>query len=176
MFETLKSGGIIMIPIILCGVIATYIIINRLIYFASTKKRDKSLLQNVLAFMKNNDFDSCVRLCREAETPVANIILKAIQGRDLQEKDLREVVETQMDLEVPSYEHLLTTLGTIANIATLLGLLGTVTGNNRPHSLKASRRTWKANLQKVRIIDEDGKVKRVYVSTRALRSGLVKRA
>ena len=54
--------------------------------------------------------------------------------------------------------------------------LGTVTGNNRPHSLKASRRSWKANLQKVRIIDEDGKVKRVYVSTRALRSGLVKRA
>jgi large subunit ribosomal protein L28 len=54
--------------------------------------------------------------------------------------------------------------------------LGTVTGNNRPHSLKASRRTWKANLQKVRIVDEDGKVKRVYVSTRALRSGLVKRA
>lgn len=129
MLQTLKSGGIIMIPIILCGVIATYIIINRLIYFASTKKRDKSLLQNVLAFMKNYDFDSCVRLCREAETPVANIILKAIQGRDLQEKDLREVVETQMDLEVPSYEHLLTTLGTIANIATLLGLLGTVTGN-----------------------------------------------
>ena len=54
--------------------------------------------------------------------------------------------------------------------------LGTVTGNNRPHSLKATRRTWKANLQKVRIVDADGKVKRVYVSTRALRSGLVKRA
>lgn len=54
--------------------------------------------------------------------------------------------------------------------------LGTVSGNNRSHSLRATRRTWKANLQKVRIIDEDGKVKRVYVSTRALRSGLVKRA
>lgn len=54
--------------------------------------------------------------------------------------------------------------------------LGTVSGNNRPHSLRATKRTWKANLQKVRIIDENGKVKRVYVSTRALRSGLVKRA
>lgn len=48
--------------------------------------------------------------------------------------------------------------------------LGTISGNNRPHSLKASRRTWKANLQKVRIVDADGKIKRVYVSTRALRS------
>ena len=36
--------------------------------------------------------------------------------------------------------------------------LGTVSGNNRPHSLKASRRTWKANLQKVRIVDADGKI------------------
>ncbi len=54
--------------------------------------------------------------------------------------------------------------------------LGTVSGNNRPHSLHVSKRTWKANLQKVRIKDEDGKIKRVYVSTRALRSGLVERA
>jgi large subunit ribosomal protein L28 len=54
--------------------------------------------------------------------------------------------------------------------------LGTVTGNSRSHSLVATRRNWKANLQKVRIIDEDGKIKRVWVSTRALKSGLVKRA
>ena len=53
--------------------------------------------------------------------------------------------------------------------------IGTVSGNNRPHSLKATRRKWKANLQKVRIRDVDGKVKRVYVSTRALKSGLVER-
>ena len=54
--------------------------------------------------------------------------------------------------------------------------LGNVSGNKRSHSLKASRRTWKANLQKVRIKDEKGRVVRVYVSTRALRSGLVERA
>lgn len=54
--------------------------------------------------------------------------------------------------------------------------IGTQSGNNRPHSLKATRRKWKANLQKVRIKDADGKIKRVYVSTRALRSGLVERA
>lgn len=54
--------------------------------------------------------------------------------------------------------------------------LGSTAGNNRSHSLKATRRTWKANLQKVRIKDVDGKIKKVYVSTRALRSGLVERA
>jgi large subunit ribosomal protein L28 len=54
--------------------------------------------------------------------------------------------------------------------------VGTVTGNNRSHSLVASRRNWKANLQKVRIVDTDGKVRRVYVSAHALRAGLVNRA
>lgn len=53
---------------------------------------------------------------------------------------------------------------------------GSKAGNNRSHSLQATRRTWKANLQKVRIIDEKGRVVRAYVSTRALRSGLVERA
>ena len=51
-----------------------------------------------------------------------------------------------------------------------------MTGNNRSHAMNASRRKWKANLQKVKIIDENGEVKRVLVSARALKSGLVKRA
>jgi large subunit ribosomal protein L28 len=51
-----------------------------------------------------------------------------------------------------------------------------MSGNNRSFSLAATRRSWKANLQKVRIIDEDGTIKKVYVSTKALKSGLVKRA
>ena len=50
--------------------------------------------------------------------------------------------------------------------------VGSSAGNNRSHSLQATRRTWKANLQKVRIKDENGRVIRVYVSTRALRTGL----
>ncbi len=50
--------------------------------------------------------------------------------------------------------------------------VGSASGNNRSHSLQATRRTWKANLQKVRIKDEKGRVIRVYVSTRALRTGV----
>lgn len=51
-----------------------------------------------------------------------------------------------------------------------------LSGNNRSHSLQATKKKWKANLQKVKVIDENGQVKRVYVSARALKSGLVKRA
>jgi len=48
------------------------------------------------------------------------------------------------------------------------------TGNNRSHALNANRRTWKPNLQKVRVLI-DGKPKKVWVSTRALKSGKVER-
>ena len=48
------------------------------------------------------------------------------------------------------------------------------TGNSRSHAMNASKRTWKANLQKVRIL-VDGKPKKVWVSTRALKSGKVER-
>jgi large subunit ribosomal protein L28 len=51
-----------------------------------------------------------------------------------------------------------------------------LSGNNRSHSLQATKRKWKANLQKVKVIDENGQVKRVYVSARALKSGKIQRA
>ncbi len=52
----------------------------------------------------------------------------------------------------------------------------TMSGNNRSHSMHATKRQWKVNLQKVKVIDEDGQVKKVYVSARALKSGKVNRA
>lgn len=47
-------------------------------------------------------------------------------------------------------------------------------GNARSHAMNSTKRTWKANLQKVRIL-VDGKPKKVWVSTRALKSGKVER-
>ena len=54
--------------------------------------------------------------------------------------------------------------------------LGNKSGNRRSHSLHATRRTWKANLQKVRIKDENGNVKKVKISARALKKGNIERA
>lgn len=47
-------------------------------------------------------------------------------------------------------------------------------GNKRSHALNTTKRSWKANVQKVRIM-VNGKPKRVYVSARALKSGKVER-
>ena len=129
MLQTLKSGGFFMIPIILCGIAATYIIIERCIYFINIKKRDDKLLTDLSDSLNSGNWEAAAVACAQADTPFAQVVKKAIDCRRYEEKDLREIVEAEMDLATPRLEHLLTTLGTIANIATLLGLLGTVTGN-----------------------------------------------
>jgi large subunit ribosomal protein L28 len=48
------------------------------------------------------------------------------------------------------------------------------TGNKRSHALNQTKRKWGVNVQKIRIL-VDGKPKRVYVSTRALKSGKIER-
>ena len=129
MLETIKSGGLLMIPIIICGIISTYIIVERCIYFASIKKRDEKLMSDVNASLAAGDFEACAVACAQADTPMSQVIKKAVDSRRYEEADIRDLVEAEMDFVVPRFEHLLTPLGTIANIATLLGLLGTVTGN-----------------------------------------------
>lgn len=52
----------------------------------------------------------------------------------------------------------------------------TVFGNKRSHALNATRRSWKSNLQTAHIVMEDGTVKKVKVSARALKSGKLNRA
>ncbi len=51
-----------------------------------------------------------------------------------------------------------------------------MSGNNRSHAMNSTRRKWKANLQKVRIVDENGKIKTVHMSARALKKLKFKRA
>ncbi len=129
MLQTLKSGGILIIPILICGIIATFIIVERLIYFININKRDKRLLKTLETDLPYGRYEECSGACTAADTPMAKVIHKAIDFRRLEERDLKDVLDAEMNLAIPSLEKFLTTLGTIANIATMLGLLGTVTGN-----------------------------------------------
>ncbi|MCF0242446.1 MAG: MotA/TolQ/ExbB proton channel family protein [Treponema sp.] len=129
MFESIKAGGILMIPILLSGVFSIFIIIERCYYFAVIKKRDKRLMYGINSSLKAGNYEAAAVACSEADTPTSQVVKKAIDCRRWEEKDLKESVEAEMNLVVPKFEHLISTLGTISSIATLLGLLGTVTGN-----------------------------------------------
>lgn len=129
MISTLKSGGPLIIPIIICGIIATFIIIERCLYFYNIKKRDEKLRADLDSTIASGNFEAAVVACVQSDTPFGQVAKKAIENRRYDEKALREITEAEVDSVVPKLEHLLTPLGTISNIATLLGLLGTVTGN-----------------------------------------------
>ncbi len=129
MFNALKSGGPLMIPIILCGLCAVFIIVERIVYFANLKKRDKVFLTQLQTELEKRDFAAAETCCVLSETPCAQVMKTLISNRHLNETDLKELVQTKMDSVVPQFEHLLSALGTIASISTMLGLLGTVTGN-----------------------------------------------
>ncbi|WP_294429366.1 MotA/TolQ/ExbB proton channel family protein [uncultured Treponema sp.] len=129
MIGLLKSGGILMIPILLCGLFATYIIIERCVYFASVQKRDRELRKNLEELLGRGEFSAAEAFCNQAGTPLSHVAKKAIGCRKLTEDDMREIVQCEIDSVAPQFDHWLTLLSTIANISTLLGLFGTVTGN-----------------------------------------------
>lgn len=131
MFETLKSGGIIMIPIILCGVFAVYVIVERFYFFLKSAKKDKAMMNSVSEDLARADYNAAEADCITCGTPLASVARKVIRGRRLEEHDLKEVVQVEMDEAIAKYEHFLSALAVVGNIATMLGLLGTVTGNIR---------------------------------------------
>lgn len=129
MLELLKSGGFWMVPIVLCSVCATFIIIERILYYKSINKDQNKVVDEVKTLVKNKNLTGAIEYCRAINTPLSLILKKAISLYKLPVGEIREGVTNEATMQLPKLERFLTSLGTIANISTLLGLLGTVTGN-----------------------------------------------
>ena len=129
MFDVLKSGGILMIPIFLCGIFATFIIIERLVYFIKMKKNKISFWDKISPLLEKKAYGEVLELCKTEDLPEASVVGKAIYFRNTPISVQKEAVNAEIDKQIPKLEKFLTALGTIANISTLLGLLGTVTVN-----------------------------------------------
>jgi len=128
MIELIKSGGPLMIPLGLCAVLATFIILERFIYFSSVSRKDRFFLDRLLSLIHSCRFDEALSWCKDVATPASQVASHAIALRHLPEADLKELVAAELDRQAPRLDKFITALGTIANVATLLGLLGTVTG------------------------------------------------
>jgi len=127
-WSLIKSGGPIMVPIMLCSVFSLGIVIEKLIYFAYIKTNVSRLKERVFDYVKNNKIKESIELCNRNNSPLAKILKAGVLKFGASREEIKESMEDISLFEIPKMESRLSALATIAHITPLLGLLGTVTG------------------------------------------------
>ena len=128
MFEYVMQGGIIMIPIVLCSMLAFVIIVERLWNLQRKRILRYDILSRVEELLREQKIPEAMALCKRHQSTMTRILLVAILNHDHPRAAIKEMIEDQGRQEVPILERNLTPLGTIASISPFLGLLGTVVG------------------------------------------------
>ncbi|ADN01887.1 MotA/TolQ/ExbB proton channel family protein [Spirochaeta thermophila] len=128
MLNVLIKGGPVLWAIILLAFIGTAIVIERILYFRKIRVDEEKLFLRIKSSLEKGHFDEALYICDTNYSPLSVLIKVGIEHRDHPEHIQREVIKDAANQEVPRLEKNLSGLGTIAHIAPLLGLLGTVTG------------------------------------------------
>jgi len=128
MFELIQKSGAIIYPIILCSVIAFGIILERLYYLHKIKIDTVIFMNSIETALKHNKIAEAVKICEDTPGPIARIIKAGLLKHDRPRQEMKEAIEDAGQQEVPRLEKYIKILATIAHIAPLLGLLGTVVG------------------------------------------------
>jgi biopolymer transport protein ExbB len=144
--DYLIRGGITMIPLLLSSVLALAIVIER----AINLKRNKIMIPEIISVVESldraEDIKLAVAICEKNSGAFANLILTGLQNQDLQPVEMREVLTDQGRQEVRELERGLAALETIAGIAPLLGLFGTVLGMVEVFTIISRQGTGQASL------------------------------
>ncbi|MBN1405883.1 MAG: MotA/TolQ/ExbB proton channel family protein [Candidatus Omnitrophica bacterium] len=128
MLEMIVKGGPIMYPIVLCSIIALAIVIERIFHLHRAKIDTKKFMDEISDKLKRNRIMEAVNMCENTPGPIAHILKAGILKHDRPKEDIKESIEEAGLYEIPRLEKNLPVLSTIAQVSTLLGLLGTVCG------------------------------------------------
>ena len=128
MLELVKAGGWLMLPIIACSVIALAIIVERLWSLRVRRVLPKHLVAEVWRWEKSHQLNDERLTELQASSPLGSILAAGIANRHENRDVMKESIEDTGRHVVHELERYLETLGTIAAITPLLGLLGTVIG------------------------------------------------
>ena len=126
-WKFILDGGPVLWLILLCSITALFIFLSKWYQFHRSKVDIRELVTGLVNVLRRDGFIEAITLCDNTPGPVAKILaagIKAFQNQD----DVRNAIDEAAHFEVPRLESRLTILATIAKIAPMLGLLGTVIG------------------------------------------------
>lgn len=128
--EFFQSGGAFMYPILAVFVLGLAIAVERLLVISATERKTNRVWQQLTPMLKANDLARAENVLQKQSTPLARVLqyglakLRVNASRDAVEAAMEEgIMEVMPELEQRTHY-----LATLANIATLLGLLGTIIG------------------------------------------------
>lgn len=128
MLEIIIAGGWLMAPILLCSTLAVAIIIERFWTLRKSKVTPDGLSATVEDWAARHELDQRHFAQLRNGSPLGRIYASALVNRKRSREIIKEAVEDTGRHVVHDLERFLNTLGTIAGISPLLGLLGTVIG------------------------------------------------
>ena len=128
MWEIIKSGGPIMIPLGICSILSLSIIIERLINLREGKVLKQHEIMDIFLLIQKGDIKNSQLSLMKSRTYFSEILKAVLENYHLRGVELRELVTDAGRQVTRKLESYLEILSTIASISPLLGLLGTVTG------------------------------------------------
>lgn len=127
-FELVTSGGWLMVPIILCSIVAVAIVGERFWALKQEKVVPSNLVAQVWQLHQKQQLDKQRLTLMRDSSPLGRILAAGLINMQHDRDVMKEAIEETGRQVVIELERFLNTLGTIASIAPLLGLLGTVIG------------------------------------------------
>ena len=138
MLETIvrffQEGGMFMYPIGVVLIIGLAIAIERYIYLSSAKRANRNAFDmGLLPILRKRDYKTALKFANDSQTPIAAIMGSGLSRllNGASRDDIEYAMEEGLMETLPRLEKRTQYLATLANVSTLLGLLGTIIGLNK---------------------------------------------
>jgi biopolymer transport protein ExbB len=126
--EHFQEGGWGMWPILLLFIITAYVAIDRFTYLSKSKVDVDKLMSLLKSQIVSGNIQGAVNTCQASPAPVTKIIAAGLRKAGGTEHDVQQAMDEEALRELPRLEKRTGYLAMLGNLATLAGLLGTITG------------------------------------------------